>query len=54
MAHGERIADIQCDFCGKRESDGHEMVAGPRVYICNRCVELAIEVLEKRGVTVSR
>jgi ATP-dependent protease Clp ATPase subunit len=29
------------------------MVAGPGVYICNQCVELSIEVLEKRGVPVN-
>jgi ATP-dependent protease Clp ATPase subunit len=30
------------------------MVAGPGIYICNRCVELAVEVLEKRGVPIDR
>jgi hypothetical protein len=54
MGGQERPADIRCDFCGKHESDGHSMVAGPGIYICNKCVELAIEVLEKRGVTVNR
>jgi len=38
----------------KHESDGRSMVAGPGIYICNRCVELAVEVLEKRGVPIDR
>ena len=46
--------DLRCDFCGNRESDGRSMVAGPGVYICDKCVELAIKVLEERGVPVSR
>jgi len=28
------------------------LVAGPGLYICNKCVELSIEVLEERGVEV--
>jgi len=39
---------------GNPESDGRSMVAGPGIYICNRCVELAVEVLEKRGVPIDR
>jgi ATP-dependent Clp protease ATP-binding subunit ClpX len=37
-----------CDFCGSQESQGREMVAGPGIYICDQCVELAVEVLEDR------
>ena len=54
MRKQKQRADLRCDFCGKHESDGRSMVAGPGLYICNKCVELAVEVLEKRGVTVNR
>ena len=54
MSPREQPPDRQCDFCGRRESDGRTIVAGPRVYICNECVELAVEVLEKKGVPVQR
>ncbi len=46
--------DLRCDFCGTHEGDGRTMVAGAGVYICNKCVELAVEVLEKQGVPVQR
>ena len=33
---------LKCSFCRRREADVAKLVAGPRVYICDRC---AIEVL---------
>ncbi|MDQ4048433.1 MAG: hypothetical protein M3131_03500 [Actinomycetota bacterium] len=54
MSPRKQPPDRQCDFCGRRESDGRTIVAGPRVHICNECVELAVEVLEKKGVPVQR
>ncbi len=52
MPEGEPAVDRRCSFCGKYESDERSIVAGPGIYICNECVELAVEVLEKDGVTV--
>jgi len=36
----------QCSFCGKTEPEV-QVVAGPGVYICNECVDLAAKVLEE-------
>nr|WP_037609950.1 ClpX C4-type zinc finger protein [Streptacidiphilus rugosus] len=36
------MADLaHCSFCGKPASEIAKMVAGPGVYICNECVDLA-------------
>ena len=48
MSHRKAPTDLRCDFCGSLESQGREMVAGPGIYICDRCVDLCVEVLEKR------
>ena len=34
-----------CSFCGTGQSAARKVVAGPGVFICERCVELADEVL---------
>lgn len=47
MSHPPDPVDLRCNFCGRLESDGRTMVAGPGIYICNECVDLAVEVLEK-------
>jgi len=35
-----------CSFCGKPNTEVQRLVAGPGVYICNECVELAAWVVE--------
>jgi hypothetical protein len=40
-----RSTDRRCSFCGKEEHRVSRLVAGPGVYICDRCVALCNEVL---------
>jgi hypothetical protein len=39
-----RTADLTCAFCGAAETDLQKLIAGPGVFICDRCVDLAHEV----------
>src|SRR5262245_40033821 len=43
-----KIADQQCSFCGKSRSSGVELVAGPGVWICAPCIDLASEIVAER------
>jgi len=52
---GNRTSDLapstedvatSCSFCGKPNTEVERLVAGPGVYICNECVELAGWVVE--------
>ena len=36
-----------CSFCGKPEDDERKMVIGPGANICNQCVEICRDVLDK-------
>ena len=36
-----------CDFCGKSQKEVKKLIAGPKVYICNECVELCDEILKE-------
>ena len=38
---------MRCSFCGKPEDEVEKLIAGPGVYICNRCVGLCDEIIEK-------
>lgn len=42
------MAEPKCSFCGKADHQVGVLVAGPAVYICNYCVELAAEVVKER------
>ena len=37
-------ADVACTFCGEPQIGGPQLVAGPGVYICDRCVRVAERV----------
>lgn len=36
-----------CSFCGKSHSEVRKLIAGPGVYICNECVDVCSNILEK-------
>jgi ATP-dependent protease Clp ATPase subunit len=37
---------LRCTFCGKNDSEVSKLVAGPRVYICDKCVAVASRLME--------
>lgn len=42
-----RRRSTRCSFCGKRQDQVRKLVAGPGVYICDRCIGLCQEVLDE-------
>jgi hypothetical protein len=44
----DRRRYIRCSFCGKGPDQVRKLVAGPGVYICDKCIELCNEVLADR------
>lgn len=41
--------DIFCSFCGKPQEMAGRLIAGNGVYICDRCVELCMNILRESG-----
>jgi ATP-dependent protease Clp ATPase subunit len=37
---------LRCSFCGRSEGEVDKLVAGPRVYICDRCACETIRIME--------
>src|SRR3974377_1949944 len=40
-----------CSFCGKSHAEVKKLIAGPGVYICDNCVILCKQVLDKEFAT---
>jgi hypothetical protein len=38
-------AEMFCSFCGKSQHHVKKLIAGPKVFICDECVDICIEVL---------
>ena len=36
---------LRCSFCRKRETEVSKMVAGPGVYICDKCIVMASQII---------
>jgi ATP-dependent Clp protease ATP-binding subunit ClpX len=43
-----------CSFCGKSHAEVKKLIAGPGVYICDNCVLLCKQVLDKEFATQTR
>jgi len=37
----------RCSFCRRSEAEVDKLVAGPRVYICDRCAYETIRIMEE-------
>jgi ATP-dependent Clp protease ATP-binding subunit ClpX len=45
---------LACSFCGKGEADVAKLVAGPRVYICDRCAAEVMRIMDQSSATEDR
>lgn len=37
-----------CSFCGREESQVEKLVSGPNAYICDKCIDLCVSIVEKK------
>jgi len=37
---GGRSSTLYCSFCGKGQHEVEKLIAGPKVFICNQCIDL--------------
>jgi len=40
---------LHCSFCSKSQHDVRKLIAGPGVYICDKCVEVCLDVIRAEG-----
>ncbi len=45
-----REGDLRCSFCGKGQREVKKLIAGPGVYICDRCVLLCNKIIKESEV----
>ncbi|HPT90888.1 MAG TPA: ATP-dependent Clp protease ATP-binding subunit ClpX [Acetivibrio sp.] len=47
MSRYDEKKQLKCSFCGKTQEQVKRLVAGPGVYICDKCIELCSEIIEE-------
>ncbi|MBR0542215.1 MAG: ATP-dependent Clp protease ATP-binding subunit ClpX [Clostridia bacterium] len=45
---------MRCSFCGKTQDQVSKLIAGPRVCICNECVDLCVGIIEEEEAVKHR
>ena len=45
--NGSGTGEVHCSFCGRSAQEATSMVAGPRAFICDRCIRTSYEILRK-------
>ena len=47
LKFGKERDELKCSFCGKSEHAVQKLIAGKGVYICDNCVEICNEILQR-------
>ncbi|MDR9447215.1 MAG: ATP-dependent Clp protease ATP-binding subunit ClpX [Balneolaceae bacterium] len=47
MSNQEPKDPIHCSFCGRKSHEARHMIAGPKVFICDHCINDAHKILEQ-------
>lgn len=45
------IRKLRCSFCGKSEDEVSKLVAGPKAYICDECVAIAVRIMRENSLS---
>jgi hypothetical protein len=38
---------LNCSFCGKNSNEVRKLIAGPKVYICDECIDLCNDIIKE-------
>jgi len=49
MKWKEHEVNPACSFCGKSQRKVQKLIAGPAVFICNRCLELCLDLISQQS-----
>ena len=44
---GDSKNTLYCSFCGKSQHEVRKLIAGPTVFICDECVALCTDIVER-------
>ena len=50
MSEEEQTAEPKCSFCGRVEEQVDKLISGPDAYICDKCIRLCIDIVDKKKV----
>jgi len=49
MATETEKKDLSCSFCGKNQYEVQKLIAGSKVFICNQCIDLCVDIIHEEN-----
>jgi len=49
MSDQNNTENLSCNFCGKNRDDVQKLIAGPGVYICDECIRISYDIIDKES-----
>ena len=43
----EKSSTSYCSFCGKSQHEVKKLIAGPTVFICDKCTDLCVDIIKE-------
>jgi ATP-dependent protease Clp ATPase subunit len=40
---------LHCSFCGRRQAEVKQLIAGPTVFICDTCIALCLDIMAEEA-----
>src|SRR6185503_179272 len=50
----QKMDEFACSFCAKRRREVRKLISGPKVFICDECVQLCNEIIAKEEPATER
>lgn len=50
MSKENNTENLSCNFCGKNRDDVQKLIAGPGVYICDECITISYDIIDKDSI----
>lgn len=47
----KKVETPSCSFCGRTEDTVEKLISGPSAYICDKCVALCVDIVQKKPVS---
>lgn len=47
----KKVETPTCSFCGRTEDTVEKLISGPSAYICDKCVALCVDIVQKKPVS---
>ena len=45
---------LRCSFCNKNQNQVKKLIAGPRAYICDECVQICLEIITEEKIAAQK